>query len=566
MNPMKLNFCNPIRSDRFLRIILNGFVLLGIIPAGINAQIPFEQTAPSKYRIVFTNKQNSPFTADAPEQFLSQRAIERRQKQDIPFKNNDLPVSPVYIDSIRNTGAKILTISKWFNSLTVEVQDTTVLNRIASWPFVEKNTKIRQSYHQSSGHQGIQSLQTVSAYNYGPSWWQTAALNGPVLHNNGYTGNTMLIAVIDAGFYHADTLPAFNRLYEHGQILGTRDFVEPGNDVYTQSSHGMSVLSIIGGNLPGQLVGTAPDASFWLLRSENANSEYIIEEDNWIAAAEFADSIGADIINSSLGYSVFNDSLQNHTYGDMNGNTTRVSVGADIAASKGILVVVSAGNQGNGAWKYITAPADADSALTIGAIDPSGSLAEFSSRGPSSDGRIKPSVVAPGQGVFNQGIDGVIRQGSGTSFASPVITGLSACLWQANPGAKAMDVYRAILESADRFYNPDNDYGYGIPDFNLADVLLKASTGDSKDHDPVMAFPNPFSNQLYLFFDTPVSATVNLRLFDLAGKEIFKKSYSAVDSRKYIVIDSDLDWLQKGVYIMRIEASSVSGNIKVVKD
>ncbi|HLO61047.1 MAG TPA: S8 family serine peptidase [Bacteroidales bacterium] len=562
---MKLNFCNPIRSDIFLRILFTGFVLLGIHPAGIIAQVGFEQTAPSKYRVVFTDKQNSPYTTDAPEQFLSQRSIERRQKQNIIIKNNDLPVSAMYIDSVRNSGARILTVSKWFNSVTVEVHDSTVLNRIATWPFVDKKTKISQLHRKSAADQASQSFQTVSTYNYGPSWWQTAVLNGQVLHNNGYTGNAMVIAVIDAGFYHADTLPAFNRLYEHGQILGTRDFVEPGNNVYTQSSHGMSVLSIIGGNLPGQLVGTAPDASFWLLRSENASSEYIIEEDNWIAAAEFADSVGADIINSSLGYTVFNDSVQNHTYADMDGNTTRVSIGADIAASKGILVVVSAGNQGNGLWKYISAPADADSALTIGAIDPSGSLAEFSSRGPSSDGRVKPSVVAPGQGVYNQGIDGTIRQGSGTSFASPVITGLSACLWQANPGANAMDVYRAIVESADRFYNPDSDYGYGIPDFNLADVLLKASTGENKNHEPVMAFPNPFSNQLYLFFETPVSVTVNVRLFDLAGKEIFKKAYPAVDSRKYLVIDNDLDWLQKGVYIMRTEAGSLSGNIKVVK-
>src|SRR5512133_857767 len=539
-----------------------------LFPSLCIAQIPFEETAPSKYRVVFTDKQNSPYSTDAPELFLSARAIERREKQHIPVVFNDLPVTPSYIDSIRETGAKILTVSRWFNAATIEVSDTSILRKIEAFSFVVKTSETIRSLQQNktaaSNSPNTHSVQTPSEFKYGPSWLQTAIHNGQLLHDDGYTGKNIAIAVIDAGFAYADLLPAFNHLFENGQIAGTRAFVQPGDNVYLGSTHGMSVLSIIGGIQDDELIGTAPDASFWLLRSEDAGSEYVIEEDNWIAAAEFADSVGADIINSSLGYSEFNDSLQNHSYEDMNGNTARVSIGADIAVSKGMLVVVSAGNQGNVKWKYITAPADADSVLTIGAIDPSLQVAVFSSRGPSSDNQVKPDVMALGQEIYVEGVDGNVRQGNGTSYSSPVITGLAACLWQANPGTEVMDMYSAICESSDRYYNPDYDYGYGVPDFNLANILLKAANSQGSG-DPITAFPNPFYNQLYLFFKNPVSAPVNITLFDLAGKEIFSKTYPAVNERKYLIIDSDFSSLQKGIYIMRIDAAGVTGNTKLIK-
>jgi len=411
----------------------------------------------------------------------------------------------------------------------------------------------------------MMSINSFSEMEYGPSWWQTAIHNGNLLHNNGFTGNGITIAVLDAGFSDVDTLSVFNRLYENGKILGTRDFVKPGNNVYREATHGMSVLSIIGGYQAEGLIGTAPDASFWLLRTEDGGSEYIIEEDNWIAAAEFADSAGADIINTSLGYSVFNDTLQNHSYADMDGNTTRVSRAADLAASKGMMVIVSAGNQGNMEWKYITAPADGDSVLTVGAIDRSRIISSFSSRGPSSDDEVKPNVVALGQGIYVAGIDGSIRQGNGTSFSAPVISGLTACLWQANPGASAGEVFSAICESADRFYHPDYEYGYSVPDFNLAHVLLKAAEHELGSEAPVIAFPNPFYNQLYVFFNNPVSSPVDIRLYDLAGKEVFQKTYPEVPDRKYLVIDSDFDSIQKGVYIIRIRSGAVAGNSKLIK-
>jgi hypothetical protein len=538
-----------------------------MLPA--SAQTCFEQTAPLKYRIEFTDKHNSPFSLNAPDQFLSPKAIERRQKQDIPIVWNDLPVNPAYLDSIRATGAVILTVSKWFNALTIAVPNDSVLDKICRLSFVVrkslKGSLYNSNYAMKISSSGGEEILNGPEFDYGVSWWQTALHNGDLLHNRGFTGKDMVIAVIDAGFANVDKLPVFDHLFEKGRILGTRDFVKAGNNVYHESSHGMSVLSIMGGYLPGELIGTAPDASFWLLRSEDGDTEYIIEEDNWIAAAEFADSAGADIINSSLGYSVFNDSAQNHTYEDMDGNTTRVSRGADIAASKGILVVNSAGNQGNVSWKYITAPADADSILSVGAVDEARFVADFSSRGPTSDQQVKPTVMALGEGTYVARLDSTVRGGNGTSFSAPVIAGLAACLWQTIPRAGNMDIIRVIIESSDRKNSPNSDYGYGVPDFSIAEFLLRAEYVSQISDSPVVVFPNPFSEQLYIFFESPVNDNLSVRLFDLAGKEVFRKEYPPVPERNFVLLDSDFDHLQKGVYIIKVNAGHVSGNSKLIK-
>jgi serine protease AprX len=553
-------------------LLRSGMVLLisfAFFSKPMLAQVGFEQTSPAKFRIVFTNKDNTPFTLEAPDEFLSQKALERRQRQDIPLSFNDLPVTPAYIDSLITAGARVLSVSKWFNAVTIKVLDNLILNRIAKLTFVKKDFILKSStdkqIKRTDYNTGVQEVAASLDLDYGPTWWQTAIHNGHLLHKQGFTGKDITIAVIDAGFARADILPAFERLRQNGQILGTRDFVHDGTDIFLGQSHGMSVLSIMGGYLPGDIVGTAPDASFWLLRSEDGSSEYRIEEDNWIAAAEFADSAGVDIINTSLGYSVFDDTLQNYTYAQMDGNTARISRAADMAASKGILVVVSAGNKGNTAWKYITAPADADSVLAVGAIDQSRLIASFSSRGPSSDGQVKPSIVAIGSGTYVAYPDGTIRQGSGTSYSAPVISGLAACLWQANRDATVMELQAAICESADRFHQPDNDYGYGIPDFNLAHVLLQINKGSASFTQSVMVFPNPFSNQLYIVFKSAVDVPVDLSFYDLAGKEIFRKTYPQVAGRNYLKIEEIYDNLPSGVYLLKINAGEITGNSKVIK-
>lgn len=566
------SYHHPGKSHLALSHLVSGgliilSLIIGCLPA--LAQVTFEQTAPSKYRIVFANKDNTPFTTEAPGYFLSPKALERRQRQRIPLSFNDLPVTPAYIDSLAAAGAKVLNVSKWFNAATIQVFDDLTLDKIAKLTFVRKDYVLKSSgsslVRKGATVTGMKKAAEYAGFDYGPSWWQTGLHNGQLLHNRGYTGKDITIAVIDAGYNSADVLPVFEKLRVNGQILGSRDFVESGASVFTGPSHGMAVLSIIGGYLPGELTGTAPDADFYLLRSEDGASEFVIEEDNWIAAAEFADSVGADIISSSLGYSEFNEPMQSHTYTDMNGNTARVTLAADLAASKGMLVVVSAGNEGGEPWRYISAPADGDSVLAVGAVDPAKFAAGFSSRGPSSDGRVKPDVMAIGKGTYVASLDGTVRQGNGTSFSAPVIAGLAACLWQANTGASAMELRTAICESGDRFTEPDNDYGYGIPDFNLANILLQVGQENETFANQVNIFPNPFNNVLYLVFKSAIDVPVDVSLYDVTGKELFRTIYPEVAGRNYVKIEGAFDDLPKGAYVIKIKAGSIIGNSKLIK-
>ncbi|MBM3436273.1 MAG: hypothetical protein FJY07_08685, partial [Bacteroidetes bacterium] len=375
------------------------------------SELILSQVYPDKYWVRFTDKNNSPYSINNPGEFLSQRAIDRRVHFGINVIENDLPVNPQYIEGVANTGVTILTVSKWMNSVTIYTTDPAALDAIGLLPYVESIVKgtgsggfnpspkpffLNETYYKMPEEEYLKSL---CSYDYGSAYNQIHMLNGDALHDMGYNGAGKIIAVIDAGFMNADNIDAFDSLWDSGRILGVRDFVSPLNpDIFGSHYHGTMVLSTMGGNWPGNIVGTAPGAEYWLIRTEDGNSEYIIEELNWVSGAELADSVGADIINSSLGYTEFDDPSQNHTYEDMDGNTTPVTKGADVAASKGMVVVNSAGNSGGSSWQYIGAPADGDSVFSIGAVDDMGNYAGFSSTGPTYDGRVKPNVVAQGQG------------------------------------------------------------------------------------------------------------------------------------------------------------------------
>ncbi len=559
----------PNRTHEVIRLVAACWLLLMFSLTRLPAQEGVELTALFRYHVSFTDKLHSPYSVENPTEFLSQKALERRQKQGIPIVYNDLPVSRLYIDSLELAGAQVLHTSRWLNAATIRATDSLTLKRIAKFSFIKKNETLQVPLKKGNSltkmPSGIKEAIAPSTLEYGSSWLQTAVHNGQYMHQQGYTGKGITVAVLDAGFSYADRLPVFNNLWEHGRILGTRSFVSPGESVFDHSTHGMSVLSVIGGFIPGELIGSAPDASFWLIRSENAFSEFIIEEDNWIAAAEFADSVGVDVINTSLGYSRFDYDFQDHQYSDMDGNTTRISRAADIAASKGILVVVSAGNEGNSEWKYITAPGDADSVLTVGAVDPYLNVTEFSSRGPSSDNQVKPEVMAIGEGIYVARTDETIRPGSGTSFSAPLITGLAACLWQANREASAMEIRQAICESADRYNQPDDEFGYGIPDFNLANMLLKMGQENSTVDKVVTLFPNPFNSLLYVVFRNTTSAPVDISLYDISGKEMLHAFYPQVGGRNYVKLEGELAGLPRGAYIIRIRSGALSENCKLFK-
>ena len=533
---------------KFLKILL-----LLIIPNTIYAQV-----AENSYRIFLTDKNHNEYSILNPQEFLSQKSIHRRLKHNIEIIENDLPLSTYYLDSLKKLGVTILRKSKWLNSAVIYTIDQNLLDTITSIEFIksiqraniELNTNRNKAFEIERLYQDSVSGKSLD---YGEATTQISIINGQTLHNAGYMGQNMTIAIIDAGFYNVDILPAFDSLWFNNQILGIKDFVDDDNYVYDASNHGMKVLSIIGGNIPGKIIGTAPKANFWLLRSEQTASENSIEEDNWVAAAEFADSVGSDIINSSLGYSEFDDTLQNHSYSDMDGNTTFITKAADIAASKGILIVNSAGNLGDDPWKYISAPADADSILTVGAVDSFASLAYFSSLGPTSDGRIKPNVVAMGYNTAVQGNDGNIAYSNGTSFSTPIISGMAACLWQKYPELNNMEIIEKVQQSAHQYSHPDNKLGYGIPDFGKAAELDDINSISVINNEAfIKTYPNPFKDNLTIEILIKNKAFLNIELFSFSGIKI-KEINTNIESYKTIIKLSNLEKNPTGIYILKIK-------------
>lgn len=443
---------------------------------------------PGRYLVQFKDKAGTTFSLSAPGQYLSQRAIERRARYGIAIDSTDLPVNAWYLDSLRLSGTvTLLNISKWLNQVTIQTTDAAALEKIAAMPFV-KNTSliapsapllpdIQNKFGRVNGSERFTPESTeqsfINYYSYGASSAQVKIHKGEFLHNLGFRGEGMQMAIIDAGFKNYLTLPTFDSIRNNNQILGTWDFVNNKASVNEEMAHGMQCLSTIAANIPGTFVGTAPKTSFYLYKTEDDSSEYPIEEHNYATALERADSVGADITSTSLGYTTFDNPAFNYTYADMDGNTSISARAADYAAAKGMLMIIAAGNEGGGLWNYLSTPADADSVLCVGAIDTFGNVAAFSGRGPSSDGQIKPSVTAVGQQaiVANQ-ISGLPQPGNGTSFACPNMAGLATCLWQAFPEVSNMDIIGALQESATTFANPNNEGGYGIPDMKKAFVIL----------------------------------------------------------------------------------------------
>jgi len=443
--------------------------------------------APKTYLIQFKDKNNSMFKVNNPSAFLSEKSIKKKQKYNIPITLQDLPVNKSYVDSLKSLGLEIYAVSKWYNLAVVYTEDSTLIAKAQKFTFVQEKINKFGNIKQKSKKKPIYEkinvdykIDTVCNLNYGKGKNQAAMLNIQSLHNKGFQGKGMQIAILDAGFFKVDKLASFDSLFKNNQILGTKDFVKRESKVYEDGSHGMMVLSTIGANIPGIFIGTAPKASFWLFRTEDEHTEYIVEEFYWVEGAECADSIGVDMIHSSLGYSDFDDKINSHTYKDMNGDITPISVAADIASSKGILVVTSAGNEGNDPWKYVSSPADADSVLAVGAVTYDKNYANFSSRGPSFDNRVKPDVVAQGEYSYVQGTGGSVTVASGTSFSGPIMAGAVACLWQANPEFSNLEIIDAVKKSCDQYDNPNTFTGFGIPNFGLADAYLKKLKSQKK--------------------------------------------------------------------------------------
>lgn len=419
-----------------------------------------------KYRILLTDKAATVYSTERPEEFLSEKAIARRVRQSLPVDSTDLPVCERYIDAIRDEGVNIVVAGKWNNFVTVSCNDPAVIDRITELPFVRSAEKVWTAPHkggkgEAAGRNSIvDTIPAGSGNFYGQSYKQINRNNGEKLHEAGFRGEGITIAVIDAGFHNIDRMPALDNVWIHG----TKDFVDPGSDIYTGGSHGLKVLSCMAVDKPHIMVGTAPGASYWLLRAEDEASEYPVEEDYAAAAIEYADSVGVDLINMSLGYYAFDDKSKNYRLRDLDGEYSLLSRQASRVADKGMVFVCSAGNSGIGSWKKITPPADARRVITVGAVSGDGTLAPFSSIGNTADGRIKPDVAAVGLNASVLAPNGQPAFANGTSFAAPVLCGLVACLWQACPQLTAGEIIETVKQAGDRADFPDNIYGYGIPD------------------------------------------------------------------------------------------------------
>jgi serine protease AprX len=494
----------------------------------------FTQNQEVRYAVYFNTKisSNYPYSLEQPLDFLSQRAIERRFKQNIPLDSSDLPVNPDFVTQCLSldTTIKWIGSSRWLNLSLFSTHSQQVAGLLSQLPFV---SSVRPIYLGPSIYKGgtqlswpsAQSLSLPATITSGQeSIIQNSMLGVDYLHNKGALGRDIHIAVLDGGFSQVNTNPAFEHLFTDQRLLGTWDFVAWEPHVFEDNNHGALVLSNMAAFIPNQFSGTAPAASYYLLRSENAATETVSEEFHWVLAAEFADSAGVDIINSSLGYTTFDQPADNYVYAQMNGKTAVSSKAAIVAARKGILVVASAGNSGSTPWRYISAPADADSIIAVGAVDKNRDKANFSSFGPSIDMRTKPDLSAMGRGTAVVGVLGAVATANGTSFASPLLAGALACLWALHPEKSAMEIRQIAKRTAHLFENPNNELGFGIPNLALAHLLLKGAEPSDKI---LQLFPNPNAGTFKLMFNASRAGIMHMQIFDLQGRMVFQEGWNA---------------------------------------
>ena len=556
-------------------------LLIAVLIVSLGSQAQF-----SKYIIRFKDKGGTPFSINNPSQYLSAKSIQRRVKQNISVDSSDLPITPRYIDSIRLAGnVIILNKSKWLNQVCIETTDAAALAKINSFPFVMSSQPVRRMqqggreitetrnkfneeiYQTSTTNQATGT--TNDAFDYGNSLQQIHIHEGEFLHNKGFRGEGMLMAMFDGGYKNYLTITAFDSVRNNNQVVETYDFVQNEVSVNEDDAHGMYCFSIIAANWPGQLVGSAPKAKFYLYRTEDVFSEYPVEEQNWVAAAERADSIGVDVFTTSLGYTTFDNPVFNHTYAQMNGKVTIIARANAMAARKGIISVVAAGNDGNNAWHYIGTPADADSIVTVGAVNAAGTVATFSSYGPASDGRIKPTVASVGWGTAIAGLNNLPTFGNGTSFACPNLAGLITCLWQAFPEFTNMQIIEAVKRSSSLYTTPNDRAGYGIPNFHKAyddllqqRILLQANT--ILGNDWIKAYPNPFKGSFTLLIRPKHSGAATFKLYGSDGRLYASKNLPAQQGQPQVVTFNNLQPLAKGIYYLRYTNVLEKGTLKIL--
>jgi serine protease AprX len=546
-------------------------VLFSLLGAGsANAQY-------TRYTVQLKDKKGGAYSLSQPSAFLSARSIQRRTRQHILIDSTDLPVSRIYLDSISNiNGVKIIFTSKWLNNVLVETTDSVAIEKIKSFPFVFHLTPVALKGRQTGISKNIEgekiavavapiinSFRTFNnnvlqedSINYGANYLQVHIHEGEYLHKLGYRGQGITIAILDAGFRNYKENPAFDSLRQNNQISGEYDFVHNETSVDEDDSHGANCLSIMSANIPGQMVGTAPQANYYLFKSEDVASEKPVEEEYWVVAAERADSAGVDMISSSLGYSNFDDPALNLVYAQRDGKTAPITIAANMAVKKGMIVTISSGNSGtlNTDFKYVVCPADGNDVEAVGAVNTSGTIAPFSSGGPNGGGKLKPNIVSVGWNTVFVNINGTVSTGSGTSYSNPNIAGLIACLWQAFSDFTNREITDAVERSSDRYSHPDQRYGYGIPNMRIAYQLLEVKRKEKLNailkKSWITAYPVPFRQSFNVYLKAPATGMASIRIVDAGGKLVQLKTVPVQQDGYYTIYmapaisDSGIYYLQ----------------------
>ena len=532
----------------------------------VAAMVAQAQIATNIYWVQFTDKANSPYSIDNPEEYLSQRALDRRARLNISIDEYDIPVNPQYLEAVEVCGAQLLNPSKWLNGVSVYTNSQAVIDAINALEFVEV-VRNCPNYPDAQRDKDIwlanemkeTAKSDVSRGYYGGAETQVYQLRVNELHDMGYDGTGVYIAVLDGGFTGTDIHPTFDNMREEGRLLGVRDFVYGSTSVYSQSSHGTSCLSTMAAYDPNNMVGTAPKASYYLFHTEDGNGENIVEEYNWVSGAELADSLGVDVCTTSLGYIDFDMPQWDHPIEHFDGHTAPMTIGAEIAVSRGMICTNSAGNEYDG-YCTLGIPADAEHVITVGAVDDQGDRADFSSVGPTYDGRIKPDVMAMGEGTYvasgnPSGWYGPYYNGNGTSFSNPVLAGAVACLRQARPNASVQQICDALRASGNNATTPNSKIGYGIPDFVLALEILDIEE-ITVENEIFSVFPNPSNGNVKVTFKEGVDGS-EMTVYDNIGRMI-------VNTMNVNELEAVLNNLGSGVYTVSVISEFGSQTLKLV--
>lgn len=515
--------------------------------------------------VYFIDKPDAATYLANPLTMLTQKSLDRRTAQNIALDVKDVPIFPSYITQITNaTGITVMAKSKWLNALHIrgsvtDIQQLASLTFVNNIQFADKtlNSGALPKNASSQSYQAVnKTLDTQITFAYGNSSNQISMLGGDLLHQQDFTGTGKTIAVLDAGFPGVNTAVPFQRLFTNNLILGGYNYVDQSTNFYTGGSHGTLVLSTMGGYVENSLVGTAPDASYYLFITEDVASENPVEESYWVEAAEEADRLGVDIINTSLGYFGYDNPNYSYSYEDMNGITAFASRGADVAFSRGIICVTSGGNTGSTANAHIAVPAESLHTLAVGAVTASGFYASFSSIGPTFDGRVKPEVAAQGVQAVVSDPTGAIGLANGTSFSGPITAGMVACLWQALPTKTNAEIIQIIKQSASIYANPTPQLGYGIPNYNTA---LSTTLGiNAVEKGIVMLYPNP-ANDILNFNIQRFSANTIIEIYSALGQRVLETKVASANGS--ITVSP----LSSGIYFCRITSGTSTSIIKFIK-